>query len=280
MGRTTVSHTTSHSTTKSESQSKTQSQAKSASRSTTQKVLDEKLRDQILAGLMGYMTDEEIDAYARNLLRPQLNAGLEAAQQEYDTAKLAREQEIEDVAAARERSIDEEEKAYRKSAAGVETAALARGMGRSSYTLETLAQQGKLLAEAVERLTGESERERAQIRAQITQAGDQNAQKQGRLKTDYAGQLAAKVQELRNAQRQQYNANYLSAVNASMGSQTTGESSTQGSSTTNTKGFAETHGESTTVTTSGGGSGGSSKKSSGQVDAVSGAAPSVKNRRY
>lgn len=279
MGRTTVSHTTSHSTTESKSRSETQSESRSESKSTTQKVLDEKLRDQILSGLMGYMTDEEIDAYAQNLLGPQLNAGLEAAQQEYETAKLAREQEIEDIAAALGRSIDEQEKAYRRSAADVETTALARGMGRSSYTLDKLAQQGTLLAEAVERLTGESERERAQIQAQITQAGEQNAQKQGRQKTDYAAQLAAKAQELKNTQRQQYNANYLSAVNASMGSQTTGESSSKGSSTTNTKGFAETHGESTTVTTSGSG-GGSSKRNGSQVDAISGAAPSVKNRRY
>ena len=279
MGRTTVSHTTSHSTTRSESKSKTQSQAKSQSQSTTKKVLDEKLRDQILAGLRGYMTDEEIDAYARNLLEPQHSAQMEAAQQDYDTKKLMREQEIEDLAAALKRDVEQQEKAYRQSAAGVETAALARGMGRSSYTLDRLAQQGTLLAEAVERLTGESERKRGQIQAQITQAGEQRAKTQGRLQTDYAKTLAAKVQELRESQRKQYNADYLSAVNASMGSQTTGESSTKGSSTTNTKGFSETHGESTTVTTSGGGGGGS-RKSSDQVDAVSGAAPSVKNRRY
>lgn len=280
MGRTTISHTTSHSTTKSESQSKTQSQAKSQSQSTTKKVLDEKLRDQILAGLRGYMTDEEIDAYARNLLEPQHSAEMEAAQQAYDTKKLMREQEIEDLAAALKQDVEQQEKAYRQSAAGVETAALARGMGRSSYTLDKLAQQGTLLAEAVERLTGESERKRGQIQAQITQAGEQRANTQGRLQTDYAKTLAAKVQELRDSQRKQYNADYLSAVNASMGSQTTGESSTKGSSTTDTKGFSETHGSSTTVTTSGGGGGGGSRKSSDQVDAVSGAAPSVKNRRY
>ena len=280
MGHTTVSHTTSHSTTKSESKSKTQSQATSQSQSTTKKLLDEKLRDQILAGLMGYMTDEEIDAYARNLLEPQLGAQMEAAQQDYDTKKLLREQEIEDLAAALSRDVEAQEKAYRQSAAGVETAALARGMGRSSYTLDKLAQQGTLLAEAVERLTGESERKRGQIQAQITQAGEQKTQTQGRLQTDYAKELAAKVQELRDSQRKQYNADYLSAVNASMGSQTTGESSTKGSSTTDTKGFSETHGESTTVTTSGGGGGGGSRKSDDQVDAVSGAAPSVKNRRY
>ncbi len=280
MGRTTVSHTTSHSTTKSESQSKTQSRAESQSQSTTKKQLDEQLRDRILAGLMGYMTDEEIDAYARNLLEPQLGAQIEAAQQDYDAKKLAREQEIEDLAAALSRDIEAQEKAYRRSAADVETAALQRGMGRSSYTLETLAQQGTLLAEAVERLTGESKRKRGQIQAQITQAGEQNAQTQGRLQANYAKELAAKVQELRDSQRKQYNADYLSAVNASMGSQTTGESSTKGSSTTNTKGFSETHGESTTVTTSGGGSGGGSRKSDDRVDAVSGAAPSVKNRKY
>ena len=280
MGHTTVSHTTSHSTTESKSKSKTESQAKSESKSTTQKLLDEKLRDQILAGLMGYMTDEEIDAYARNLLEPQLGAQMEAAQQDYDTKKLMREQEIEDLAAALSRDVEAQEKAYRQSAAGVETAALARGMGRSSYTLDKLAQQGTLLAEAVERLTGESERKRGQIQAQITQAGEQKTQTQGRLQTDYAKELAAKVQELRDSQRKQYNADYLSAVNASMGSQTTGESSTKGSSTTDTKGFSETHGESTTVTTSGGGGGGGSRKSDDQVDAVSGAAPSVKNRRY
>ncbi|MBR5560937.1 MAG: hypothetical protein IKU73_05945 [Clostridia bacterium] len=280
MGHTTVSHTTSHSTTESKSKSKTESQAKSESKSTTQKLLDEKLRDQILAGLMGYMTDEEIDAYARNLLEPQLGAQMEAAQQDYDTKKLMREQEIEDLAAALSRDVEAQEKAYRQSAAGVETAALARGMGRSSYTLDKLAQQGTLLAEAVERLTGESERKRGQIQAQITQAGEQKTQTQGRLQTDYAKELAAKVQELRDSQRKQYNADYLSAVNASMGSQTTGESSTKGTSTTDTKGFSETHGESTTVTTSGGGGGGSSRKSDDQVDAVSGAAPSVKNRKY
>ena len=157
MGRTTVSHTTSHSTTKSESQSKTQSQ------STTSKVLDEALRDKILAGLMGYMTDEEIDAYARNLLEPQHSAQMEAAQQDYDTKKLMREQEIEDLAAALKRDVEQQEKAYRQSAAGVETAALARGMGRSSYTLQSLANQGNALAEAVRQLTADNARQQNQI---------------------------------------------------------------------------------------------------------------------
>ena len=80
------------STTVSSSTSKTNSQ------STTKNVLDTALRDVILSGLRGYMTDEEISAYAENLLRPTLNAGLEASQQNYEASKLGYEQEIENLA--------------------------------------------------------------------------------------------------------------------------------------------------------------------------------------
>ena len=99
MARITVSNSTHESTTTSESHSKSQSQSQSQSQSSTKKVLDEKLRDQILSGLMGYMTDEEIDAYAENLLRPQRDAQLEAARQKYETERLLGEQEIENLAA-------------------------------------------------------------------------------------------------------------------------------------------------------------------------------------
>lgn len=64
------------------------------------------------------------------LLRPQLNAGLEAAQQSYETTRLAKEQEIENLAASLEKGIEAQNRAYRQSVADVETAALARGMGR------------------------------------------------------------------------------------------------------------------------------------------------------
>ena len=141
MGR--VTSTSYSSTTNTTGHSQTQSQSQSKSQSTTQKMIDEKLRDQILAGLMGYMTDEEIGRYAENLLRQELDARLEAAQQTYDTAKLGREQEMEGLAAALTRSIADQERIYAKNAAGVQTAALARGMGRSSYTLQALANEGR-----------------------------------------------------------------------------------------------------------------------------------------
>lgn len=251
----------------------TQSHSKTTGRSETASVLDEALRDEILSGLSGFMTDEEIEAYAERLLRPQLNAGLEASQQAYETEKLMREQEIEDLASALQRDIGEQRGAYRQSMADIETAALSRGMGRSSYTLQTLANQGDALAAAIRELTQESEAQREQIRDRITQAAQQNAQTQGRLNTDYASNLAAKVQELREQQRQEQNQHYLTATSAAMGKKTTSEG------TTDTTGSSTSQSSTTRVVTSssGGGSSGRSKKAEDEVDAVSGAAVSVKN---
>lgn len=228
------------SSTSSSSSSSTTSKQNTTSQSATKKVLDEKLLATILGGLTGQMTEEEIREFAENLLRPQLNAGLEASQQQYETTELAKQQEIENLAAALAKSIEEQNRAYRRSMADVETAALARGMGRSSYTLQALANQGDALARAVMQLTDENARQSDQIQKQITQAAQQNAQTQGRLNTDYASALAAKIQELTQQQRQEYNSNYLTAVSASMGQQTTGSSETLGESQTNSSSSSST----------------------------------------
>ena len=278
MARITVSNSTHESTTTSESHSKSKSESQSQSQSTTQKVLDEKLRDEILSGLLGYMTDEEIDAYAENLLRPQRDAQLEAAQQKYETDRMLGEREIENLAAELRESIDKQRRSYAQSSADVQTAALARGMGRSSYTLDALAAEGDKMARAIRDLTQENERKNAQVRAQMAQAAQQNAQTAGRVNADYAAQLAAKVQELRESQRKEYNQNYLTAVSGSMGTSTSGQSSTQKTGTTDTTGISHTQGSSSTVTKAYG-TGGGSKSSDTQVDAISGAAKSVKYRR-
>lgn len=278
MARITESHTEYESTTNSKYHSESTNKSESQSQSATHKVLDEALRDKILSGLMGYMTDEEIDAYAENLLAPQHSAELEAAQQKYDTAKLTGEQEIESLAAELARNIAAQKRSYAQSAADVQTASMARGMGRSSYTLETLANTGDRLSRAVKELTDANGQKTAQARAQMALAAQQNAQTQGRLNADYAKALAAKVQELKETQRKEYNQNYLTAVSGSMGSATSGTSSTQGSTTSDTTGTSHTQGSSSTVSKSYS-TGGGKKKSNDQVDAISSAAPSVKYRR-
>ena len=258
-------------TTTKSSSSTTSSQSSSTSKSTSRNVLDEALLESILGGLSGQMTRGEIEEYARSLLMPQLNAGLEAAQQEYETAKLSREQEIENLAAALTRSVEEQNRAYQKSMAQIETSALARGMGRSSYTLETMKNRGVALAQELARLTQENERKSAQIQSQITKSAEHSAKTQARLNEDYAANLAAKIQEIEREQRREKDSQYLTAVSAAMGRETIGESQTSGTSHTQSK--------STTTTTSGksgSSSGAKKKKEEDIVDAVSSAAPSVK----
>lgn len=264
---------------KSDSKSKehSQSQSRSDSQSTTKKLLDSDLMNQILGGLMKNMTDEELTQFADNLLRPQLNAALEESRQNYETTKLSKEQELENLAASLTRAIDEQNTAYRKSAANVETAALSRGMGRSSYTLQTLANQGDALAKAVRQLTDENTRQSGQIQKQITQAAQQNSQTQGRLNTDFASQLAAKVQELKENQRKEWNSNYLTAVSAAMGQQTAGTQQTSGTSDTTGEQHTEGSSHSTSITYTNRGGGGKKNKS-GDIDAVTSAAPSAKRR--
>lgn len=194
----------------------------------SKKVLDDALLNAIMSGLTPNMTDEEIAAYAENLLKPQLNAGIEAAQQQYDATALAKQQEIENLAATLQRNIAQQETAYTKNMANVEAAALARGMGRSSYTLNQLANQGRNYAAAVQQLSEENARAQNQVQQQITQAAQQNAATQGRLNTDYASQLAAKIQELKQSQKTAYDQNYMTAVSAAMGSQSDMTSDTAG----------------------------------------------------
>ena len=270
MAKRTTTETFQSSTTNSREHS--QSQSQSQSQSTTKKLLDSELLNQILGGLAGNMTDKEIAAFAENLLRPQLNAGIEASQQNFETTKLSKEQEIANLAANLTRAIDEQSSAYRQSKANVETAALERGMGRSSYTLQTLANQGDALAKAVRELTDENARKTGQIQDQITQAAQQNSQTQGRLNTDFASQLAAKVQELKDTQRREYNSNYLTAISAAMGQQMTGTQQTTGTTDTTGTQTTDTTNHTTSTTGSGSsGSGGSSKKkkATSDVDAIS-----------
>lgn len=201
---------------------------------TSQKFLDGALLGQILSGLTPGMTDEEISAFAESLLRPILNAQTEAAQQSYETTRLAKEQEIQNLSATLARNIAEQQSAYRQSVANVETSALSRGMGRSSYTMQTLASQGNALAKAVQQLSEESARAQGQAQQQITLAAQQNAATQGRLNTDYATQLAAKVQELRESQRAAYNQNYMTAVSEALGSKSSMDSNTVGTGESST----------------------------------------------
>lgn len=184
-------------------------------------VLDEALRDAIMSGFVGNMSDEEIAKYAEALLSPQRNAEIEAAQQTYEASRLGYQQEMENLAVQLADSIAKQKQSYGQSMAGIQNDALARGMGRSSYLLSTEAALSQALAETIKNMSTENTRQTAQIQDKLTLAAQQNAQTQGRVNTDYAAQLAAKMQELKQTQRQEYNQNYMSAVSSALGSNST-----------------------------------------------------------
>ena len=184
-------------------------------------VLDEALRDAIMSGFVGNMSDEEIAKYAEALLSPQRNAEIEAAQQSYEASRLGYQQEMENLAVQLADSIAKQQQSYGRSMAGIQNDALARGMGRSSYLLSTEAALSQALAETIKNMSTENTRQTAQIQDKLTLAAQQNAQTQGRVNTDYATQLAAKMQELKQTQRQEYNQNYMSAVSSALGSNST-----------------------------------------------------------
>ena len=184
-------------------------------------VLDEALRDAIMSGFVGNMSDEEIAKYAEALLSPQRNAEIEAAQQTYEASRLGYQQEMENLAVQLADSIAKQQQSYGQSIAGIQNDALARGMGRSSYLLSTEAALSQALAETIKNMSAENTRQTAQIQDKLTLAAQQNAQTQGRVNTDYAAQLAAKMQELKQTQRQEYNQNYMSAVSSALGSNST-----------------------------------------------------------
>ena len=281
--QTTTQTSRQESTSRQDSTSNQRQTSDSRSTQETSKTLNEELAQRILAGLQGYMSDSEIQDYAQNLLLPQLNAGLEAAQQQYDTQALSTQQQIDQLAAQLQRSIQDQQSAYKQSMADVENAALARGMGRSSYLLQTLAGQGQNLAEQVSRLTEDTNRQQTNLAQQLALAAQQNAQTQGRLNTDYAAQLASKVQEIRQNQINNYNQNYLTAISSALGSNTygttntvgdtVGTQSTVGNQVTNGSSTQNTAGESLTQTAANSGStqitfkpGNNSTSSGGDVD--------------
>ena len=76
---------------KSFTDSASQSESNTKQETESRRFLDGELLSQILAGLAPNMTDDEISAFAENLLRPVLNAGLESAQQSYEATKLGKE---------------------------------------------------------------------------------------------------------------------------------------------------------------------------------------------
>ena len=230
------------------------------SQSITQAVINSELLAQILAGLQdaGYTqkTTDELMKIAEDYYLPQYNAEIEAEKQAQAVKDMSYTQQLENLQSAYGKNIDVQNAAYDKSRAALETGALARGMGRSSYTMATLAGNDQARSAALAQLADDYLQNVRQVTDEQALSSAQSAETIGRLNADKATNITNKLRELAETEYQKYitgvnqqNANYLAAVQAAMGQMTTGQ-------TTET---------STQVTTSGGSRSSSSGKSTGSA---------------
>ena len=230
------------------------------SQSITQAVINSELLAQILEGLQdaGYTqkTTDELMKIAEDYYLPQYNAEIEAEKQAQAVKDMSYTQQLENLQSAYGKNIDVQNAAYDKSRAALETGALARGMGRSSYTMATLAGNDQARSAALAQLADDYLQNVRQVTDEQALSNAQSAETIGRLNADKATNITNKLRELADAEYQKYitgvnqqNANYLAAVQAAMGQMTTGQ-------TTET---------STQVTTSGGSGSSSSGKSTGSA---------------
>lgn len=230
------------------------------SQSITQAVINSELLAQILEGLQdaGYTqkTTDELMKIAEDYYLPQYNAEIEAEKQAQAVKDMSYTQQLENLQSAYGKNIDVQNAAYDKSRAALETGALARGMGRSSYTMATLAGNDQARSAALAQMADDYLQNVRQVTDEQALSNAQSAETIGRLNADKATNITNKLRELAETEYQKYitgvnqqNANYLAAVQAAMGQMTTGQ-------TTET---------STQVTTSGGSRSSSSGKSKGSA---------------
>ena len=195
------------------------------SQSITQAVINSELLAQILEGLQdaGYTqkTTDELMKIAEDYYLPQYNAEIEAAQQAQAVKDMSYTQQLENLQSAYGKNINVQNAAYDKSRAALETGALARGMGRSSYTMATRAGNDQARSAALAQLADDYLQNVRQVTDEQTLSAAQSAETIGRLNADKATNITNKLRELADAEYQKYitgvnqqNANYLAAVQA------------------------------------------------------------------
>ena len=180
--------------------SQSQSQQRQQSQSTTQAVVNSELLAQILEGLQdaGYTqkTTDELMKIAQDYYLPQYNAEIEAAQQAQAVKVMSYTQQLENLQSAYGKNINVQNAAYDKSRAALETGALARGMGRSSYTMATLAGNDQARSAALAQLADDYLQNVRQVTDEKTLSAAQSAETIGRLNADKATNITNKLREL------------------------------------------------------------------------------------
>lgn len=150
---------------------------------------------------------------ARNLYQSYYDQLRLAAQQAHDNNALALEQQRTNLGRTYDRQRQESAAQYAQATANADQRALSRGMGRSSYNMQTLANLEQQGAQAQQDLWTRQGEDSAAIDAQLTQA---QRQLQDQLRQYTSGQASderAWIDQQMQADRERQNANYQYLLN-------------------------------------------------------------------
>ena len=166
--------------------------------------------NQVLTNLManspGYSL-QDLQGMAHNMYNSYYGQMQLAAQQAHDTNVLALQQQADRLGRTYDQRRQESANQYAQAVSAADRRALSRGMGRSSYNLQTLANLQQAGAEAQEQLWQQQGEDEAHIGQQITQAGQHLAQQIQQYQQGQASDELSWVQQQQMQQAQQNTAN-------------------------------------------------------------------------
>lgn len=160
----------------------------------------------LMAGSPGY-TLPELQNMANTMYNSYYGQLQLAAQQAHDTNVLALQQQADRLGRTYDQRRQESANQYAQAVSAADRRALSRGMGRSSYNLQTLANLQQAGAEAQEQLWQQQGEDEAHIGQQITQAGQHLAQQIQQYQQGQASDELSWVQQQQMQQNQQNYAN-------------------------------------------------------------------------
>ena len=169
------------------------------------------ITNQLVNALMNPSSGVDLQEMAHNLYSSYYDQLSLAAQQAYDTNALALQQQKTNLGRNYDRQRQEAANNYAQAVSQADRRAMQRGMGRSSYNMQTLANLDQAGVEAQNELWRMQSEDEGNIDAKITQAAQQLAQQLQHYTQNQASDELGYVQQqqLQNAQTANQNAQYL-----------------------------------------------------------------------
>lgn len=174
---------------------------------------------QLLMQMMQPQNVQNLQDMAHNMYASHYGQLQLAAQQAHDSSVLALQQQVEKLGRTYDRQRQESAQQYAQAVSAADRRAMARGMGRSSYNLQTLANLEQAGADAQNQLWQYQTEDENHINQQIAQAGHQLAQQIQQYQQGQASDELSWVQQQQLHGQEQQNATNQFLLNFLAGQQ-------------------------------------------------------------